>query len=111
VNLSKANELQRKHRLHFGESEVVALALEISPESVLIDDRRAVHIARGFGLNVLPTPAIYAVAKRMGFIRNVRDKLDALRRVGFWLKDDDYFMILQTLGELSSLAQLVDRSR
>jgi predicted nucleic acid-binding protein len=41
-------------------------------------------------------------AKRAGLIRSVRERLDALRATGFWLKDEDYLTILDVSGEQGS---------
>jgi predicted nucleic acid-binding protein len=39
------------------------------------------------------------MAKDRGFVEAVRPKLDDLRKAGFWLRDDHYRMILQSVNE------------
>jgi uncharacterized protein len=87
-------------KLDIGEAEAIALAIESDAETLLLDDRRAVRYARSLGLSVTRTPIIYAEAKLRGWIPNVREKLDALRKKGFRLTEHDYRLVLAKLGEL-----------
>jgi len=82
-----------------GESEALALAGDLRSESLLMDDGEAVRIASNLGLNVIRTPGIYRLAKQKGLIGAVAPKLDDLRRAGFWLRDDHYRLILESIGE------------
>ena len=50
-------------------------------------------------MTVIRTPLIYADAKILGLVANIRLKLDALRVNGFHLSDSHYEMILEELGE------------
>lgn len=86
--------------LHAGEMEAILLAHKMSAEAILLDDRRAVEVAREQGLSVVRTPAIYVAAKQRGKIARVRPKLDLLRAFGFRLKDRDYEAVLRFAGEL-----------
>jgi predicted nucleic acid-binding protein len=97
-NIAEADGL-RQGGLHAGESEAIALATELAPDALLMDDAAGVRAAVAGGANVIRTPGIYRVAKERHLISSVRPKLDELRRVGFWLRDEHYQMILQSLGE------------
>lgn len=85
--------------LHPGESEALVLARDLRSESLLMDDSDAVRIASNLGLNVIRTPGIYRLAKQKGLIGAVAPKLDDLRSAGFWLRDDHYRLILESVGE------------
>jgi uncharacterized protein len=87
-------------RLDAGESEAIVLARECRSTHLLMDDRRAVRYARSVGIHVTRTPVIYAEAKFRGWIPSVREKLDAMRKQGFRLKDRDYQLVLEKAGEL-----------
>ena len=64
-----------------------------------MDERRGVQCAHSRGVVVIRTPLIYADAKILGLIDNVREKLDELRNYGFRLSDRHYAQILSDLGE------------
>jgi uncharacterized protein len=95
---SRAAEF-RSAGLHSGESEALALALELHSEALLMDDGDGVKIARDLGINVIRTTGIYRLAKQRGLIEGLAPKLDELRGAGFWLRDDHYRMILNSVGE------------
>ena len=66
---------------------------------LLMDERRAVTHARFLGIEVLRTLGIYDYAKRLGLIKAVRPKIDALRQQGFWLSEKDYQEAIRSFGE------------
>ena len=76
------------------------LAQELHADALLMDDWEGVKCARAAGLNVVRTAGVYLLAKDDGLILSVAPKLDALRRVGFRLKDAHYDLILKRAGEL-----------
>ncbi|MBI3694038.1 MAG: DUF3368 domain-containing protein [Acidobacteria bacterium] len=81
-----------------GETEAIVLYGELDARLLLVDEQRAVRYARQSGIQVARTPMIYATAQKRGLIANLAEKLDNLRRVGFWLKDEDYDAIVRELG-------------
>ncbi len=97
---AKTLSLRREYRLDLGESEAILVAEALGKVPLLMDERRGVRCARQRGITVIRTPLIYADAKILGLISNIREKLDELRRVGFRLADVHYERILQELGEL-----------
>ena len=98
-NQARVDSLIRAQGLHRGESEAFALAEELAV-ALLTDDHRTVAFAKQCGLRVIRTPALYARGKSLGLIPTVREKLDALRREGFYLKDSDYEQILRAVDEM-----------
>jgi hypothetical protein len=96
----RANELMHREHLDAGESEAIVLAQELHPDRLLMDDQAGVSSARSLGILVTRTPVIYIEAKTIGWIPNVRDRLDALRKAGFRLKESDYKLILSKTNEL-----------
>ena len=92
--------LQREYHLDLGESEAIIVAESLGKLSLLMDDRRGVKCARSRGLTVIRTPLIYADAKILGLIDDLRQKLDDMRANGYRLSDHHYEMILKELGEL-----------
>jgi uncharacterized protein len=92
--------LRREYRLDLGEGEAILVAEALGNTPLLMDERRGVRCARMRGITVIRTPLIYADAKILGLIDNVREKLDELRLRGFRLSDRHYEQILRELGEL-----------
>jgi predicted nucleic acid-binding protein len=91
--------LIEQHGLEIGECEAILLASAIGAEALLVDEQRAVALARRLGLPVVRTTALYVAAKRLGLLETVRPKLDALRAFGFWLSDAGYASVLRAAGE------------
>ncbi|MFY9824717.1 MAG: DUF3368 domain-containing protein [Thermoanaerobaculia bacterium] len=86
--------------LDLGESETLALALELGADLVLLDEQEGRHMAIHLGLRPFGVLAILLKAKRQGEIGEVRPSLDALRRqAGFFLGDKLYRQILEEAGE------------
>jgi uncharacterized protein len=96
----QVTEIGRTGRLDAGESEAIVLAQECHADRLLLDDQRGVRYARGAGIAVTRTPVIYGEAKLRGWIPSVQEKLDALRKLGFRLKDQDYRLVPAKVGEL-----------
>jgi predicted nucleic acid-binding protein len=83
-----------------GESEVIALALEMKAEFLLMDEKEARALARKYGFNVLGTVGILIWAKKTGRIKSLRDELDKLITIGdFRLSDTLYKYALDEVGE------------
>jgi predicted nucleic acid-binding protein len=85
--------------LHPGESEAIVLATELASTALLMDDGDGIKSALAVGANVIRTPGIYRLAKNTGLVKAVRPKLDHLRNAGFWLRDEHYRKILESVGE------------
>jgi predicted nucleic acid-binding protein len=84
-----------------GESEALALALQVAGGQIILDDLPARHLAGTLGLPVIGTAGVLLAAKRSGLIPTVRPLLDALRTRGFRLRPDVYDEVLRSAGERS----------
>ena len=58
--------------LHAGESEAITLALERGIQGIILDDKHAREIATNLGLKVIGTLGVLILAKRKGFLFEVR---------------------------------------
>jgi len=86
--------------LDAGESEAIALALEVEAELLLMDERLGRGTARHLGLRYVGLIGVLIEAKRKGLIRAIKPYLDALRdAAGFRVEDALYLRVLQDEGE------------
>ena len=82
-------------KLGRGESEAIALALEMKADLVLLDDCKARTIAEFMGLNVTGTVGVLREAYDRGAITELKPILDELIAKGFHLSDDVYNEVLK----------------
>jgi predicted nucleic acid-binding protein len=61
-----------RQTLDNGEAEAIALATELHPESVLLDDKLARQMARRLGVPVTGTLGVLLRAKQVGLIVELR---------------------------------------
>ncbi|AUB81800.1 DUF3368 domain-containing protein [Candidatus Thiodictyon syntrophicum] len=86
--------------LDAGESETIALGLEIGATLVLMDERDGRHRAQRMGLRTMGVVGVLLRAKERGLLLAVRPSLDALRsNAGFWLSDAVYRQALSIANE------------
>ena len=86
--------------LHQGEAEAVALAIEQSPDVLLLDESEARRIAGTYALNKTGVVGLLIRAKCEGQIKSLKAELDRLRRdAGFWIADDLYCRALFAVAE------------
>jgi len=89
-----------KQDLDDGEAEVIALALELEADLVLIDESEARRKTETFGLKKTGIVGILMRAKFEGKIQALRPELDRLRTEGgFWVDDGLYRRALQAVAE------------
>jgi predicted nucleic acid-binding protein len=87
-------------RLHPGEAETIALAVELPGQTpVLLDDRAGRRVARELGLRVFGSAGVLVLAKEQGLIPTVRPVLDTLRSAGLYLSDSAYRDALMLASE------------
>lgn len=82
-----------------GESEALALALQVEDRRIILDDLPARKLAATLALSLIGTAGVLLAAKRSGLIAAVRPLLDALRDKGFRLRQDVYEEVLGSAGE------------
>jgi uncharacterized protein len=89
-----------KNDLDRGESEAIALAVELNADQVLIDERRGRMAADQLNLRYVGLLGILVEAKGQGLIIEVKPSLDALiNQAGFWVAEPLYKRVLQLAGE------------
>ena len=78
----KPSSLERNElrNLDPGETEAVALALDLKAEIILLDELRGRAVARQLGLHAIGTLGVLIEAKRRGLVPSFRDELQRLDR-------------------------------
>ncbi|WP_173866219.1 DUF3368 domain-containing protein [Thermococcus henrietii] len=82
-----------------GEAETIAFALENGIDLVVLDDKDARKVARGFGLRVTGTLGLILLAKRKGLIEEVLPYIEELKKHGFRISERILEEILEMAGE------------
>jgi len=82
-----------------GEAEVIALALELGINDVVLDDLDARRFARRNGLQPIGTLGLLLGAKESGLIVSVRNEINRLRSFGFRASDALIATVLASAGE------------
>jgi predicted nucleic acid-binding protein len=86
-------------RLGPGEREAIALALELRPSFVLLDDLPARRAAEELGLTVLGTVGLLLLAKERSLVPSVQPLLDQLIALDFRVSQRLYQAALTRAGE------------
>lgn len=82
-----------------GESEAIALSLEIRASLILLDDSDAREKARLYGLKITGIIGILLRAKREGKVPSLKGELKRLKETGFWIAEDLEATLLSEVGE------------
>ena len=82
-----------------GEAEAIALALH-SGARILIDEKRGRNAARKLGLEIRGTLGLFVEAKKKDTKRSVKDCIDKLLEVGYYL---DYELIEEVLRKADEI--------
>ena len=82
-----------------GETEAIALALEVRARWIVLDDRAARQSAHALRLPVIGTLGILLAAKRRGWLPAVRPALAGLIRHGFHIAPELHQHVLADAGE------------
>ena len=86
--------------IDLGEAEAIALALELSADLILLDEKEARAAAKRAGLRVTGVLGVLLRAKMNGQIRVVKPEIDALRaRARFFVSSALERRILDLAGE------------
>ena len=79
-----------------GESESIALAIEIQSDLILLDEQDARNIAEIYGLKMTGVIGVLIRAKREGYISSVGNYIDILQtKAGFRISKELYNSILR----------------
>ena len=83
-----------------GEAEAIVLALEVSADLLLVDERKARAVASRHGLICVGLLGVLLEAKRHGIMPSVKAALDGLIvEAGFWVSARLYARVLEEAGE------------
>lgn len=82
-----------------GEASAIALALENSDSTIIIDDYKARKTAESLGLNITGTIGVIIKAKLIGVIGSIKPILVKIRQTNFRLSDELEELALKEAGE------------
>jgi len=100
VNDTTTIERLRGEKLDAGESEAIALALELDAELLLIDEQLGRRIAVNEGLNITGLVGVLLEAKNRKLISKIKPIIDALMiQARFRISSQLYAEILRLAGE------------
>ena len=88
-----------KTQIDDGESEAIALSLELKDVVLLLDDKKARRIAEQLGLQIIGTIGLILRAKRIGLITEVKPVLNELQTAGFRIRGTLYNEALRLANE------------
>ncbi|XWK90122.1 MAG: DUF3368 domain-containing protein [Phormidium sp.] len=92
------------NELDVGEAEAIALAIEIQPDQLLIDERRGRLVASRLNLQYIGILGVLIEAKSQGLVTEVKPLLDALiNQAGFWIAEPLYNSVLRLVDEDDSV--------
>ena len=77
-----------------GELATLTLAKELQADFVILDDLKARRLAINLGLPLIGTVGLLVLAHKKGILPHLKQALDELIQVGFWISQDVYESVL-----------------
>lgn len=103
VRLENAQDTQRQRelaiRIDAGESSAIALALEKSDSTVILDDYKARQVASRLGVRLTGTLGVLVRATKAGIIPMLRPVLNRIRETDFRFSSELEAQALQAVGK------------
>lgn len=96
---NKAVITSLKTQIADGESEAIALAMELGDVFIVLDDKKARRIAKQLGLKVIGTVGLLLRAKKKGLVLAIKPILDALQEADFRMSNTLYQEALRLANE------------
>ena len=93
----KVNELELS--VDEGEASAIALALEISNSTLILDDLKARKLATKLGLEITGTAGVLLRAKNKGIVNSLGPLIDAIQKTNFRFSDALVEETLRMAGE------------
>ncbi len=82
-----------------GEASAIALALEITDSTLILDDYKARRVAEKLGLTITGTIGVIIKSKLQGIIPSIKPYLDKIKKTNFRLTADIESRALKEAGE------------
>lgn len=87
-------QIARIEGLGPGEAEAIRLALQLSPDRLLLDDGQGRRVAKALNLRVTGVLGLLVTARESGLIQSIRPEVDSLIARGFHVSDWLYDVLL-----------------
>lgn len=97
--LGQAEAARLGRDVDVGEAGVIALALQLDADLVVMDDQAGRRAARRRGLQVIGTAGLLVEAKKAGLVPAVAPFMAIMRDHGLWISDDLVAEVLARAGE------------
>lgn len=83
-----------------GESESIALAVDLGVQMLVMDETMGRERARAMGLQTVGVLGVLLNAKKQGQVKSIREAMNSLRQeVGFYISDDLFKQVIKAAGE------------